>query len=256
MRIGVIFCAWQSEDLLAASLVPWVAARRARLGGHEYVICAVACPFVGFPQTPLDNTLPMLVDARDRHEIDGIVTQSEPIKETDARGRALGWLMAQGVDIIYQADADEYPTESDIARIMAFVEATPLTAWYRLSLKNLVFDEHTHLVEPFTPPRIHRARVGGYRVHSFWDDNNVTYGGVITRDLKRDVDFASMTVPKETAWVRHASWLSNERSRQKCAYQVSRGWLSSFRWDDQRGLCFNEAFYAKRGLPPPEVARD
>jgi len=131
--------------------------------------------------------------------------------------------------------------------------------WFRLSLKNYVFDTSTYLADPFTPPRIHRVNIRGYRAHSFWDDNNVLYCGTITRDLKRDVDFPSLTVPKGVAWIRHDSWLNDSRSRRKIEYQVNgRKWPScSFAWDDSKGgLIWNEAHFARIGQPIPEVEHD
>ncbi len=254
MRIGIIYVAYQAEDLVPASLTPWVEVKRAQLGGHDYAICAVSVPFEGFPQDEeRDRTRSILGAYAQRGEIDHVVVGDKPHKETDARGAGLRWLMTQGVDVVWQVDADEVYTSEEIARIAAFVEANPFVTWFRLSLRNAVFTPTTYLVEPFTPSRIHRVRAGGYSLHSFCDDNDLLYGGTITRDLKRQDQFPLMTVPRSVAFVRHLSWLNDERSRKKVAYQTARGWECSFRWDEATGLQFNEAYYAKRGLPLPEV---
>ncbi len=259
MKVGCIFAAWQCVDLLPASLAPWVEAKRSRLGGHEYTICAVSVPFEGFPQEETrDNTRYKLGALANYGEIDHVVVSDKPIKETDARGKALQWLVAQGCDTLWQVDADEVYTHEDITRILAFVAPNSLIPWFRLSLRNAVFDERTFLTEPFTPPRVHSVRVRGYEASGFWDDNNVLYRGVLTRDMKPDVDFASMTVPSTIAWPKHYSWLSNARSKAKIGYQLQgRGWPEcSFRWDETKGLQFNEAYYTKRGLSLPEVVRE
>ncbi len=257
MKVGIIFCAWQCEDLLSSSLTPWVEAKRASLGGHLFTICAVSVPFEGFPQDETrDKTRSILGAAAQRGDVDHVVVTDKPLKETEARGRALQWLLTQGVDICWQADADEVYAETDIARTVAFTQSTPDIAWYRLSLRNAVFSPTTYLTEPFTPSRIHRARVGGYRLHSFCDDNDLLYGGTITRDLKRQDQFASMTVPASVAFVRHLSWLNDLRSKRKVAYQLTHFGHCGYRWDDQRGLCFDEAFYAKQGLPLPEIVHE
>ncbi len=259
-RIGVIYTAYQAEDLIEASLMPWLKARAAKLGGHEFIICAVCAPFDGFNHsaTPIDSTRQALMAWRIVDEIDHLVSSFVPIKETEARGRALRWLVDEAkVDLLWMVDGDEFYQERDILGALAFVESNPLVDWFRLCLRNYVFDSRTYLVDPFTPPRIHRVHLGGYRAHGFWDDNNVTYGGTITRDLKRDTDFASMTVPKEAAYVRHESWLSNERSRAKIAYQTDRWPSSSFSWDDSKGgLIWNAAHFARLGESIPETARD
>ncbi len=257
MRIGVLFCGWQCADLLPASLTPWVEAKRASLGGHSFTICAVSVPFEGFPQDETRDTTRSILGAHAQcGEIDHVVVGDKPHKETEARGAALRWLMTQGVDIVWQVDADEVYTYDNLTSILMFVEVTPWTIWYRLSLRNAVFTPTTYLAEPFTPPRIHRVAAGFYRLHSFCDDNDLTYGGTITRDLKRQDQFASMTVPTSVAFVRHLSWLNDDRSRRKVAYQLTHFGHCGYRWDDQRGLCFDEAFYAKQGLPLPEVVAE
>lgn len=255
MKIGVIFCAWQSADLLEASLSPWVKARQDRLGGHEYVICAVSAPFRDFPQDETkDATQALLADDYLRNgKIDGMYTSAIPLLETEIRGNGLRWLLNKGVDTLIQIDSDEVYAQQDIERIFAFVNTTPFIPWFRVSLRNAVFNKDAFLAEPFTPPRIHRVKVNNYKAYGFWDDNNITYRGTLTRDIKRDVDFASMVIPTSVAWPTHLSWLSDLRSKKKIEYQTKRGWECSFRWDEQKGLQFNEAYYAKRGLALPEV---
>ncbi len=259
MRIGVILVGHNMEEHVAPCLQGWVEWRtqRAALGHDDLRICAVSSPFEGFPNEPLDGTRDHLRSYLARGEIDQLITSDAPLKETAARGAALRWLMGQQVDIVWQLDLDERYTERDLRCIVAFVEANPLVAWFRLSLRNAVFSPTTYLAEPFTPSRIHRARVGGYRLHSFCDDNDLLYGGTITRDLKRQDQFASMTVPASCSLVRHLSWISDDRSRRKCEYQLSRGWDPSFRWDyEANQLRFNEAHFARRGLPLPEIVHE
>lgn len=174
------------------------------------------------------------------------------MKETEARGEALRWLVDQGIEVVIQIDADEFYTAAEIERIFAFVASRPQIAWFRGSLKNYVFDDKTYLVEPFTPARIHRINVGGYQARGFWDDNNVSYYGTITRDIKRDLDFPSVTIPKNMAWVKHLTWGNDLRSKRKIDYQLNgRGWPTcSFDWDETRGLIW------RAGQPIPETAHD
>lgn len=260
MRIGCIFVAWQSEDLLPQSLTPWVEARRARLGGHDFVIAAVCTPFEGFENAgPRDGTERLLLEAKERGDIDTVITLDNPVKETVARGLALSFLVGAQCDLIWQADSDEIPTLAQIAAVVSYVEVNPLYTWYRLCYRNAVFTPDQYLAEPFTPPRIHRVQPvgsGDYRAEAFWDDNNVSYSGSMGGRL--DVQFASVTVPQSVSWIRHLSWLNDERSCTKIRYQLEgRRWPEcSFRWDDKTGLVFNEQYYSRRGLPLPEVLRD
>lgn len=259
MKVGLIYVAWQSEDYLSASLDPWIAARRAHLGGHDFVIAAVSVPFKGFDQPKvLDGTVTALTDHLILGLIDHLTVSEEPLTEVEARGRALRWLVDEGkVTHLWQVDSDEFYLEDQIERIAGTVERNPFVAWWRLSLRNYVFDERTYLKEPFTPPRIHEVRLGGYRAHSFYDDNAVLYGGTLTRDLKRDVDWAGFTLQSPATMIRHLTWMNDERGRAKVVYQTARGWECSFAWDAARGgLVFNDAYFKARGQTIPEVVTD
>ncbi len=270
-KIGVIFCAWNTEDMLTMSLSPWLEARKQRLGGHDFVIAAVSVPFEGFSQEgPLDDTTENLVAHRVGGLIDHVITpmvmdgEDDPRKwkETEARGAALTWLVSAGTDWTIQADSDEGYTIDEIQRICAFVEARPHVPWFRGSLRNAVFTKDQYLVEPFTPARIHRSHVPGLKAARFWDDNNVEYE-CTAPDMKgvfaRDLTLPSARIPKSVAWVKHMTWLNDSRSRLKILYQTQgRKWPScSFAWDDSRGgLVWNEEHFRRTGQPIPEVAHD
>lgn len=254
MKVGVIFAVWQAGDYLACSLTPWIDARKARLGGNDFVICALSTPFEGFNQPETDNTRGGLKLARSLGAIDHIVESDTPMKETEARGAALRWLVDQGVTHTWQVDADEIYTLEQIAKIADIVAAHPFYAWWRLSLRNAIWTKDQYLVEPFMPPRIHEVRLGVFKAVGFWDDNNVLYQDDEGMQM-RDTAWAGFIVPSTIAWIAHYAWLNCERSRLKCEYQARRGWTSSYLWDDKLGLQFNEAYYRAQGLPLPEVAR-
>lgn len=259
MKIGIIYVGFQCEDLIQRSLTPWTQARAERLGGVDWKIAAVSLPFDGFNHEgeSMDDTHKILRDCAMYGEIDHLIADTVPTKETDARGAALHWLVNKAeVDILWMVDADEEYSLADIHAILTFVRANSWVAWYRVSFKNMVFTEHQYLMEPFTPPRIHRVDVAGLKAAWFWDDNNVAYKTIDPGRIRKDIELASLTIPETVAFVPHLSWLNNERSRKKINYQLNgRGWPEcSFSWDDARGgLIFNESYYAKRGLPLPEV---
>ena len=253
MKIGIIYVAYNTNDLVESSLRPWIDARLESLGGHKYVICAVSVPFAGFPNEEEDGTTNTLRFRKHEGYIDHVIDEPRNVPETVARGMALNWLQQQDCDISWMVDGDEFYGEEEITRIAAFVGRNPFVAWFRLSLKNYVFDAHHYLADPFQPPRIHRLRVGDYKAHSFSADNDIQYGGTITRDIHSQEYFPSMTIPPEYAWIRHESWPNSVRSKKKIKYQLQgRGWPQcSFSWDDSKGgLIFNPA------LPAPKVIRE
>lgn len=255
-KFGIIFVGFSTEDTVIQSLAPWIGARVDKPGGHEFVICAVSVPFAGFPNDSEDRTVSILQGAQIAGVIDNVITGPKNIPETTARGMALQYLKGCGVDFVWQADSDEIPTRENIKAIADYVAKDEWTTWWRLSLKNYVFDDKHYLVDPFTPPRIHRINAGGYIAHSFSQDNDICYGGRITRDLKPQGAFSSKTIPMSVAAIKHLTWPNSERSYKKILYQTNRGWECSFRWDEKEGLKFNEAFYAARHESLPQIAKD
>lgn len=265
MIIGVIYTAFNMADLVSTSLAPWVDAKRAALDGHTLKICAVSVPFDGFDHGDAadDGTQSLLATAKHWDQIDHAIIHGTPMREVDARGAALRWLVDAGCDTTIMVDADEIWQMGEISAVFAYVKDHHYVAPFRLCYRNLVFDTKHALAEPFTPMRIHRVRLSGvyqdYRAAGFWDDNNVYYqtaNPINDNDAVRDIDLATMTVPPTVACPLHHSWLSNERSKRKIAYQlVGRGWPEcSFRWNETTNqLAFNEDYYARRGLPLPEV---
>lgn len=244
--IGVIYSTLNDEANLAPSITPWIEARAKQLGGHKWIICAVSVPFEGFDVGPMDNTQILLKEYLNHGDIDNLIVGDTPMRETQSRSAALTWLKDKGADISWQADGDELPTLEQIERIVTFIDRNPLIVWFRLSLRNAVFQPNMFLVEPFTPPRIHRLypKVGvlSFDATRFLQDNDIGYADRITRNIKVQGQFASMTVPKSCALITHLSWVSGDRARRKCLYQESRGWSCSFKWDDaQGGLIWNGA---------------
>ena len=250
MIIGVIFCGFNAQPYLADALCSWIEARKTQLAGHTFKIAAVSVPFESFPAGREDDTLDVLRGTLARNEIDHLIEGETPMKETEARGAALRWLAEQGCDVSWMVDSDELFETVQIEQLAAFVVRNPLITWFRVSYRNAVFTPDQYLVEPFQPPRIHRLRFDGCTAIGLWDDNNVLYrydGG----QLMRDINLSHLVVPKNRAWVRHMTWISNERSRDKVRYQSARaGWQCAFKWDTDKGLIWNP------DLPIPETARD
>lgn len=253
-KFGVLFVGFNTEDLVHQSIAPWIAAREIKLGGHEYVICAISLPFAGFPNDSEDNTTNILRQYRDEGKIDYLVTEPRNIPETAARSMGLRFLKERGVTHSWQADSDEMITVENIKAIADYVARDEWTTWWRLSLKNYVGDDKHYLVDPFQPSRIHRINAGAYVAHSFSQDNDICYGGGITRDLKPQEAFSSKTISKEIAWIRHATWGNDLRSKKKIEYQRLRWGCCSFRWNDELNrLEWDEAYYAARGECIPMV---
>jgi len=197
-KYGIIFVSYNSADMLPESLPVWLKVRQTGVDGHSLLICAVSCPFEGFNEPRSDDTLGILERARAAGNIDHLILSEIPIKETEARGRALTWLMQNGCDTTWMVDADEFHTIEEIQRIVKFVEARPGIVAFRGSLRNCVFTPNQYLAEPFNPMRIHRLRVADLTARGFWDDNNVWYerDGAMGGTIYRDTELPTLTIPK------------------------------------------------------------
>ena len=254
-KIGIIFCAYQMEEYVQSSLAPWIEARDLKLDGHEFVICAVCRPFIGFQVDEVDKTGAILAALKEDGQIDHLMTSDDPVSEIAARGEALKWLVEQGVALTWMVDSDEFSSPSEITSVLRFVESRPGVTAFRGSLKNYVFDNRTYLVQPFNPMRIHRVKSGSYVADSFWDDNNVLYRGTITRDFRRDIDLPTLAIPLSVCFTPHMSWTSDERGRLKQEYQRKRWGHCSFKWANGK-LEWDQDYYSSRGEPIPETAQD
>lgn len=237
MRFGIIFCGFGTLDLVAKSLAPWLALRKQGLCS----ICAVSVKFKDFDSED-DGTRDYLRNLLQQGEIDNLIDGPDNIPETTARGMAMHYLKDEhAIDAIWMVDSDEMYTLDEISRISQYVQNSPFIAWFRLCLKNYIFNTQTYLADPFTPPRIFRVKTGSYIVNSFSGDNDIIYTGTITRDLKPQEYLSNLTIPKEVAWIAHFTWLSDERSKKKVQYQTKRwGNACSFVWNEKENcLEFN-----------------
>ncbi len=254
-HVGVIFCAYATKDYLARSLAPWIALRKA--GQIKVSICAVNVLFAGFEGKD-DGTRELLHGYVERGEIDHLISGPDSIPETTARGMALTWLKEQGATLSWMVDSDEFYSSDDIQDIINVVDANPWCYWFRLCFMNYVFDQHTYLIDAFTPPRIHRMRAKFHDApvyaNSFIADNDIVYSNEVGDPIFRirQDELASRTIPQQVAWIPHITWQNDLRSKAKIEYQLKgRGWPQcSFAWDDQKGLIFNPA------LPAPKIVRE
>ena len=139
-----------------------------------------------------------------------------------------------------------------IENIFKFVENNPFTTWFKIHFKNYVIDKN-HYITDFCPPRIFRTE----SIAEFFYDNDCLYytdgGGKVSY-----LNFPSMTVPKNIAFVKHYTWLDNERSKQKCEYQekhFAHGAGCSFKWENSH-LTWNLEYFKKTGTSIPEIYQD
>lgn len=270
-KLGVIFCGYGTPSYIDEALSPWIYLRAnpQLVGLDALIISAVSVPFAEYKDlaekgldigTPDTYSQGILAAKWQKGEIDEVILEPHYMTEIEARTRALRTLLAAGCDAVALADSDEVYSVDQISRILSFVDLNPWVSWFRVSLKNYVFTKTQYLSEPFCPPRISRVNTNGYELIGFSGDNDFLYEGtvVINGEFKKKQaflnDLPNMTIPKGVAFVNHYSWLSDENSKKKCAYQNARWGRCSYVWDDKHDcLAFNPSYYRALGQRLPTV---
>lgn len=259
MRIGVVLAAYQAMDYLPECIESWRLVRKE----IDLKIACVHCCFVenhenGEPIFSLDQTAKYFESCLERNQIDAYACSERPLYEHEARNIAVGYLLKEKVDYIWTIGVDEIYTPEQIYRVLSFVERNPLTTWFGVNYKNFVFTKKTW-VDGFCPPRIFKVETPGYRLNQFYWDDDIQYHGKITRDITSYKHFSNIQIPKTIAHVNHYTWLSDERSKKKVAYQEKhfappRGMGCSYRWNKTEDkLEFNTDFYKQTGQVVPEL---
>ncbi len=262
IRIGVIAVGYQCAEQFRAVMSPWAALRcgvydedvgvRVQEPQLDIKICCTTALFkehhdAGFTY---DNkpTEDILEQYKAGGVLDEYVVVREPIVDYVSRNHCLDYLGQFDIDLYWQLDLfDEYYTQSDILKILAFIQRNSLVDWYRVNFKNYVGDEK-HYVEGFAPPRIHWAKRNG-GVNRFYWDNELNY-----KNGKRAEQCSSLTIPESVAQVRHLSWCgSPEFLKRKIAYQHRCLGHCSYRWDETKGLVLDESYYNKTGETKPII---
>lgn len=251
MKFGILFCGYNCENYVKDSLAPF-------LGREDCVISAVSVPFEEYRQQEFfeDNTTKILHEYSSVRKIANLVVMPRFIRENQARNLALEHLKREKVDAVFLVDGDEIYTTEQIDAIFDFVRNDD-SVWYRLCLKNFVFDREHYLEEPFTPPRIFKTKVRNFTMGDFYHDNDMMYWhNAFAAGVRYDQIEETKTIPKEIAWVDHYSWLSDEIGKRKVFYQRERGWISSYEWDEEKDcLTFNEEYYKVTGQQKPRVLK-
>lgn len=238
MKLGIIFCAYNTKKYVEDSLAPWIKLKKNPPENLSVAIHALSVPFEKFEIDPIeDGTQEILKTFLGNGDINELTIRppNQPIKEIEARTIALKALQKQGVDLVWQVDSDEFYTEREILSIIKFVESKPMIFLFFGSLKNFIFTENQCVDEVFAPARIHRVNglPDGLSVGAFYDDNNLFYQ--VGEKQILDIQLPRMNIPKRVAWTKHLTWMNDERSKKKVMYQKARGWQCTFDWDDAQG---------------------
>lgn len=257
MNYLILYTAFNTKEYVEDSLTPF-------LKNPNCDVVASSRPFSIFNEGRKDNTseLIKMVGAKYHDSFLGIDDSDDIVdREHMAKNAALEVAAKnskRNYDFLWIVDSDEFYTEEEIENIIRFVEFEDYksTVTFKIALKNFVFDKETYLVQPFEPPRIFRTSMsldwtippGHFWLHNFYWDNDVCYGQLQEDQRKIALfkwdQFPTTHIPKHVAWVKHLTWLNNERSKKKVEYQNRHFGNCGYSWGDN-GLEFNMNYHVK-----------
>lgn len=274
MKIGVIAVGRDCADVMDEVLAPWIEI----MSKYRIHICLLSASFketesIGIPKTPDDATRLKIEEYATKYSgsfSSCIFTDYVTEAQVRERGRQILTAADVDADLIWLLDlSDEFYTVEQIEKIIKFIQTRNSIAWFRLSLKNYVFDKKTYLTDPFQPPRIWHVNCGKFKLAECSYDNDFVYQNIGTDGVVNsgsdqtiptfvsDKAFASFTIPPSIAFIRHDTWLNNERSKMKVAYQnlhFAHGAGCSFGWNPAKGgLVWNENYFTKTRQVIPET---
>lgn len=262
MKIGIIAQGKNCADVLDEVLKPWIELFQ-ELDIH---ICLVTSTFkemekIGEPIENIDGTWNLMESYASRfHKNISAVRFENYTTEAESRERARQVLMAKDIDVdlIWLLDlSDEFYTKEQILNILKFVKSESFCAWFGISFKNYIFDKKTYLKKPFTPPRIWRTQLDEYKLSECIYDNDFSYKTGDGSEIS-DKRLPNYIIPHSYAWIKHYTWLNDERSRKKVMYQnhhFSHGAGCFLDWVDDQ-LVWNKSYFEKTKEPVPEVIKE
>lgn len=244
MKIGVLFCGFNSEEYVEESISSWK-------DRDDVIISAVSVPFLEYEhqEQKEDRTTDILRNLLEQKKIQHLVDSPKFIREHEARDLSLQYLLSQNVDIIWLVDSDEIYSNEEIDRISKYVNITNF-CWYSVCLKNFVFDKKTYLKKPFCPPRIFKTSYNNSIINKFYWDNDISYLDSNLKEVQYS-NYSNTDISKDIAWVSHYTWLNDQTGRRKVEYQKKHFGHCSFKWDEKEGLTFDENYFkiAKEDIP-------
>lgn len=246
--IGLILAQRNDGEYLTRCLEPWITWRK---DNPLLISCLDVCFGENGSGGSTDGSFETLQRYKNANLIDFLQQPPDGLKEHDARNVALKWLLEKKCDTIISIGADEIFTSLDTRKIFKYIEKEEFVPIFRIHYKNYVGDEK-HYVKGFNPQRIWRVNYNGYKLQKFFWDDDILYLNekgeeVIDRNLPQK------TVPN--VFVKHLTWLSNERSRNKIIYQ-NRHFVTGcgYKWNDEnKSVEINNDFYIKTHQHPPEI---
>jgi hypothetical protein len=246
MKIGILGCFYNCDDLLPHVLNPWLELKRE---GFDIVFSVINSQFNEYKELGFENKDNKTQDILKNHHNDflSLLISDVPLSEKVARSQALEALNKAEVDLVWLLDGDEVYTTAQIKNILQFIEHTNFD-YYHVYMRNRIFDTIEWLDDYF-PPRVFRTnRHGG--IKSFvWDNELVYNDGTAANNLVPGI------VPKSTAFINHFTWRRKDAA-QKIAYHQKHFGFAMYRLTEDGELVPDESYFKLHQIPLPKIAED
>jgi hypothetical protein len=245
VKLGVLFCGYNTEETILKSLTPWLDLQPKL----NITIVAVSVPFkeyesMGIPQ---DKTTEILINSLGSERV---ITQPHYILEAEARNLALSKLKDLDCDYIVTVDSDEIYDVDEIIKAIRFIENDEFVFSFSVWFKNYVFEKNTYFNQIF-PNRFFKTK----SLLKFYHDCDVLYS-VNGKEIPYQY-LPSRTIPTKVLNVKHLTWLNNDKSRRKYEYQLKHFGHCSYKWNyEMNRLEFDKEYYSKHRIPIPTLLVD
>lgn len=246
MKIGILGCFYNCEDLLPHVLEPWLLLKNE---GYDISFSVINAQFSEYAQLgyPADDTHTQELLRSYAPHFASLFISNTPLRESQARTRALQGLAHLNVDLVWLLDGDEVYTVEQIKNILSFIEKTPFD-YYHVYLKNRIFDT-IEWKDDFFPPRVFRTdRHQG--LYTFTWDNELAY-----KDGTHANTVVPGIVPKALAYVNHFTWRRKD-ALQKIAYHKKHFGYCMYKLNEHGDLEPDESYFTLHGIAIPKLEAD
>lgn len=258
LKVGITFIGYECMELMPRALEPWISIRKnpSLVPGIQSLKislshgCFEETAKLGFPIKSTDGSMDWMMREIANRNVDNCILYDEPMKEYNMWSGNYHW-MKDDIDFLIMLNHDEMWTLPEINLLFGFIEFNPWVDYYKINFKNYCINEQTW-VDDFIVPRawwVNRGR----KLKGFYKDELTEYEDG-TRDFQRPFG----VVPKSLLFPKHLTWIGSKSYLQrKLNFQALRFGSCSYAWDDKNDcLKLNEDFYAKFGIPKPQLYHD
>jgi len=253
MKLGIIISVYNGIEFIEECLKDWISLK----SELDIKIAIIDCLFANFEgNTPNSNdgTVELLEKYLKEKKIDFFQKLKPNLKENEARNVGIQYLLNEDVTHVITTAPDEIFTKKDIQKLFNYLKDDKEHALYFLNYKNYIGNKNSYILG-FCPKRIWVTQFHNFLFNGLRFDDDGMFYDVYTKNILKDDMFPSAIVPD--LQIKHYSWLDGETSKKKIEYQKSRGWLCSYKIDENNKISFNDEFYNQNpNIKVPKIYHD